>query len=131
VFVIGPEPRTATPLSQARGLLEPTHQTWVREPATGMWRFDVFREPSDGDAWICRRDDRIRLPYDRVIERTPDGIPFGRPEIVLLYKAKHARPKDDGDFAAALPLLEPERRQWLAHALELVHPSHRWLAELR
>ena len=130
VFVMGPKPGTATPLAQARGLLEPTHQTWVREPIAGVWRFDVFREPSDGDTWICRRDDRIRLPYDRVIEHTPEGIPYGRPEIVLLYKAKHSRPKDDGDFAAALPLLEPERRQWLADALELVHPGHRWLIDL-
>ena len=131
VFVIGPESGTATPLEQARGLLEPTHQTWVREPAAGVWRFDIFREPSDGDTWICRRDESIRLPSDKVIERTRDGIPFGRPEIVLLYKAKHSRPKDDGDFAAALPLLAPERRRWLAEALELVHPGHRWLAQLR
>jgi hypothetical protein len=129
VFVIGPEPGIATPLEQARDLLEPTHQTWLREPTSG-WRLDVFREPSEGETWVCRRDARIRMPYDRVIERTRDGIPYGRPEIVLLYKAKHARPKDDGDFAAALPRLEPARRRWLAEALELVHPGHRWLAEL-
>jgi hypothetical protein len=36
------------------------HQTWARERATGKWRFDVFREPHDGDIWICRRDPRIR-----------------------------------------------------------------------
>ncbi|MGH3130634.1 MAG: hypothetical protein ACRDNX_07440 [Gaiellaceae bacterium] len=52
-------------------------------PATGLWRLDVFREPSDGDTWICRRDERIRLPYGEVIERTEDGIPYARPEIVL------------------------------------------------
>ena len=55
---------------------------------------------------------------------------LGRPEVVLLFKAKHAREKDDGDFDAALPHLEPERRRWLADALELVHPGHRWLARL-
>ena len=47
-----------------------THQTWVREPATGKWRVDFFREPSDGDTWICRREPAIRLPYEQVIERT-------------------------------------------------------------
>ena len=57
-----------------------------------------MREPADGDTWICRRDERIRMPYDQVIERTADGIPYGRPEIVLLFKAKAARPKDDADF---------------------------------
>ena len=131
MFVIGPEPGLARPLASARHLLEPTHQTWVLEPATRVWRFDIFREPSDGDTWISRRDERIRLPFDEVIAHTADGIPYGRPEIVLLYKAKHSRPKDDGDFAAALPLLGPERRAWLANAIELVHPGHRWLDALR
>ena len=110
--------------------LAATHQTWVRERATALWRLDVFREPSDGDTWICRRDEQIRLPYDEVIEHTADGIPYGQPEIVLLFKAKHVRPKDDGDLAAVLPHLAPERRRWLADALELVHPGHRWIAEL-
>jgi len=124
-------PRQAMPLAHAEDQLEVTHQTWVREPATGLWRFDVFREPSDGDTWICRRDESIRLPYDQVIERTDHGIPYGRPEIILLYKAKHAhRARDQDDFAAVLPLLEPERRRWLVEALEVVHPGHRWLAEL-
>jgi Aminoglycoside-2''-adenylyltransferase len=127
IFVIDP-PR-AFPLAEYPATLE-THQTWVREPATGLWRFDVFREPSDGHTWICRRDAVIRMPYVRLIERTADGIPYGRPEVVLLYKAKHARPKDDDDFAAALPQLEPERRRWLRDGLELVHPGHRWLPEL-
>jgi hypothetical protein len=112
-------------------LLEPTHQTWVRDPVGGVWRFDVFREPSDGDTWICRRDDRIRLAYGNVIAHTADGIPYGRPEIVLLYKAKHTRPKDDDDFAAVVPHLTDEGRRWLADALALVHPGHRWLEALR
>jgi hypothetical protein len=88
-------------------------------------------EPSDGNTWICRRDERIRLSYDEVIARTKDGIPYGRPEIVLLFKAKHMREKDDADFAVVLPRLDAERRRWLAGALELVHPGHRWLAQLR
>jgi hypothetical protein len=131
IFVIT-GPREATPLEDARDQLAGTHQTWIREPATGLWRFDVFREPADGDTWICRRDPKIRLPYSEVIERTADGIPYGRPEIVLLYKAKHAdRERDQRDFEAVLPHLEPERRRWLAEALELVHPGHAWLARLR
>jgi aminoglycoside-2''-adenylyltransferase len=120
----------ATPLAGARDQLAGTHQTWIREPATGLWRFDVFREPSDGDTWICRRDPRIRMPYDRLIERTEDGIPYGRPEVILLYKAKHAdRERDEADFAEVLPLLDLHRKRWLVDALELVHPGHRWLAE--
>jgi len=133
IFVIGtPENGQATPYGEVgEEALAETHQTWVREPATGPWRLDVFREPSDGDTWICRRDDRLRMPYSELIEHTAAGLPFGRPEVVLLFKARHAREKDDGDLAAALPRLGARRRRWLRDALDLVHPGHRWLAELR
>jgi hypothetical protein len=108
------------------------HQTWVREPATGRWRLDVFREPSDGDTWICRRDDRIRLPYRDLIEWTADGIPYGRPEIVLLFKAKHsALPKNEADFTDTVARLEPARRRRLAELLELAHPGHAWIDRSR
>ena len=116
------------PLDQAPKALDGHHQTWVREPATGRWRLDVFREPSDRDTWICRRDERIRVPYGDLIERTEDGIPYARPEIVLLFKAKHSeRAKNEADLAALLPSLGPIRRRWLAEALALVHPGHAWL----
>jgi Aminoglycoside-2''-adenylyltransferase len=121
----------ATPLAEARDRLMDTHQTWIRDPSTGKWRFDVFREPSDGDTWICRRDPAIRLPYEQVIEWTAHGIPYGRPEVVLLFKAKHAHEaKNEADFAATLPRLDKRRREWLRAALERIHPGHAWLAEL-
>jgi Aminoglycoside-2''-adenylyltransferase len=106
------------------------HQTWVYEPDADRYRLDVFREPHDGDTWICRRDAQIRRPYAEIIERTSDGIPYLAPEIVLLFKAKHGRPKDEADFAGALPLLSAARRSWLADHLAMVHPGHRWLAQL-
>jgi Aminoglycoside-2''-adenylyltransferase len=122
----------ARPLEQGDPAFDQHHQTWVREPATGLWRLDVFREPGDGDTWICRRDARIRLPYREVFDRTADGIPYARPEIVLLFKAKHAhRAMDKADFAAVLPHLEPARRRWLARTIALAHPGHAWLADLR
>ncbi|MET0937759.1 MAG: hypothetical protein ABWY51_00880 [Gaiellaceae bacterium] len=131
LFVVGvPGQGFVTPLKEAGDALGGSHQTWVREPQTGLWRLDVMREPADGGTWICRRDVRIRMPYDQVIERAADGIPYGRPEVVLLFKAKATRPKDDADFLAVLPHLGPERRRWLADALELVHPAHAWLEQL-
>jgi Aminoglycoside-2''-adenylyltransferase len=124
-------PTEATPLAEARDRLADTQQTWIREPATGLWRFDVFREPSDGDTWICRREPAIRMPYATLIERSDDGIPYGRPEVVLLFKAKHAREqKNQADFEATLPLLDSSRVEWLRGALERVHPGHRWLEAL-
>jgi hypothetical protein len=106
------------------------HQTWARERATGKWRFDVFREPGEGDTWICRRDAAIRLPYERLIARTTDGIPYCQPEVALLFKAKNPRDKDEADFARVLPSLDLGRRSWLREALTKVHPGHHWLDAL-
>ena len=106
------------------------NQTWVSEPATGVYRLDIFREPHDGDTWICRRDETIRLPYEQIIRRTPAGIPYLVPEIVLLFKAKHARPKDEADLRGTLPLLDPVARDWLGWALRRAHPGHRWIEML-
>ena len=129
IFVVTPP--KVTPLAEARDVLPDTHQTWIREPESGTWRLDIFREPSDGDTWICRRGGTIRLAYEQVIEWTDEGIPYGRPEIILLFKAKHsALEKNKRDFAATLPRLDESRREWLRDALERVHPGHEWLAEL-
>jgi hypothetical protein len=45
------------------------HQTWVREPVTGVYRVDVFREPHEGRTWICRRDETVRARMARVTSR--------------------------------------------------------------
>jgi hypothetical protein len=106
------------------------HQTWARDRDTGSWRIDVLREPWEGDVWVCRRDPGIRLPAASLIAWTSDGIPYAQPEVVLLFKAKSPRPKDEADFAALLPLLDAERRAWLAEALARLHPRHPWLDAL-
>ncbi|MEV6195679.1 hypothetical protein AB0M19_25125 [Streptomyces sp. NPDC051920] len=110
--------------------LDATHQTWFRDPANGQFLFDVFREPHDGGTWICRRDETLRLPYDTIVERTTDGIPYLVPELVLLFKAKTSRPKDQADFDGTLPLLGRARRVRLSGWLERIHPAHPWLAAL-
>jgi len=125
------DPGLVWPFAQAPSALGGHHQTWVREPESGRWRLDIFREPSNGDVWIYRRDPRIRLPYRDVIERTGGGIPYARPELVLLFKAKRVvRPKDEAAFEAVLPRLGSDSRRWLADALRLVHPDHPWLERL-
>jgi hypothetical protein len=111
--------------------LAESHQTWVRDPVSGSWRMDVVREQWDGDTWICRRDPRIRRPGSEVITHTADGIPYQRPEVALLFKAKHTREKDQLDFENVLPLLSPDARAWLTDALELVHPGHPWIEATR
>ncbi|MFE7639571.1 nucleotidyltransferase domain-containing protein [Kitasatospora sp. NPDC057518] len=111
-------------------VLAAVHQTWLRDPATGDYLLDVFREPHDGDTWICRRDETIRLPYREIIHHTRDGIPYLAPELVLLFKAKHVREKDQSDFDATVPHLTPAQRETLTGLLARVHPGHPWLADL-
>ncbi len=110
--------------------LTATRQTWLREPETGRYLLDVFREPHDGDTWICRRDETIRLPYADIIRHTSNRIPYLTPELVLLFKAKHVRPKDQADFDGVLPLLTPAQRETLSRLLKQVHSGHAWLADL-
>lgn len=109
-------------------VLAATHQTWLRDPATGDYLLDVFREPHDGRIWICRRDEAIRLPYPDIIRRTRDGIPYLAPELVLLFKAKSARPKDQSDFEETVPQMTSAQRRTLAELLTRAHPGHPWLA---
>lgn len=105
-------------------------QTWLREPSTGRYRVDVFREPHIGDRWVCRRDVSITLPYGELILRTSDGIPFVIPEVALLFKAKHLREKDETDFMNVLPTMDQTRRSRLSGWLSQVHPGHQWIEVL-
>ena len=51
----------------------------MRDPATGNYLLDVFCEPHDGDAWMCRGDEKIRLTDRDIIHHTHYGIPFLAP----------------------------------------------------
>ncbi|GAA3510724.1 nucleotidyltransferase domain-containing protein [Actinocatenispora rupis] len=103
-------------------------QVWTAERASGLFRTDTFLDPGDRDEWVCKRDERLRRPLADTIAVSADGVPYQRPEVVLLMKAKHRRPKDEADLAATLPLLSAAARAWLADALALIHPGHDWIA---
>jgi hypothetical protein len=106
------------------------HQVWVCEPAVPAWRMDIFLEPGDHLTWVSHRDDRIRVPYAQAVARTGDGVPYLRPELVLLAKAKHVRDKDETDLQTLLPTLTSDAQRWLADSLGLIHPGHRWVDRL-
>jgi hypothetical protein len=106
------------------------HQVWLLERPTRVWRLDMFLEPGDADTWVCRRDEAIRRRRPEIMGTTADGVPYLKPEGVLLYKAKAARPKDEADFAASAPFLDEAARRWLKSALQLAHPGHRWIEAL-
>lgn len=61
---------------------------------------------------------------------TPKDIPYLAPEVVLLFKAKHHRAKDDADFAITAPRMTQVSRDRLTSWLARVHPGHPWLGDL-
>lgn len=107
-----------------------THQTWAMDPVAQAWRIDVFREPGDDHTWIYRRTGDFSTPRAWAAGCTPAGVPYVAPQIVLFFKAKAMRDKDQADFAIAAPRLSPEARAWLAAALRTHHPDHPWIAQL-
>jgi hypothetical protein len=116
-----------SPLGPGAPVPDVCRQVWVGDGRTHDWRLDVMLERGDRSEWVCHRDDGIRRPLAAATGVTADGIRYLRPEIVLLLKAKAARPKDEADLDAFLPRLDPAARRWLAHTLAMLHPGHDWL----
>ena len=92
--------------------------------------FDLFTETTRGETWHFRRDDRISRPVSEVPTLSAEGIPIVRPEVQLLYMAKSTEPKNQHDFDLARPKLSNEAVAWLAAALAITLPGHRWLQHL-
>ena len=106
-----------TELPVAKASDSDSHQTWVREPASGLWRLDIFSEPSDGQTWICRRDSRIRMPYERLIERTRKGS-LRPPGGGSVLQSQGCTPQRRRRLRSGTDATRQGRRRWLARALE-------------
>jgi hypothetical protein len=112
-------------------LTAPRHQFWVREPDRETWAFEVLLEDAVDHAWVFRRDLRVRRPLHEIGAYTNDAVPYLRPVVGLLYKARHPEiDRNNADFAAALPSLRASDRAWLREAIRLTEPGHAWIARL-
>lgn len=105
-------------------------QLWLRRNAASPWEYDVICDPGAPGQWVNRRLLSMTLPLDAATWAGDAGIRYINPEILLLFKARQARPKDEVDFAAIAPVLDDNQRTWLWDALTQVHPGHAWLARL-
>lgn len=129
------EPQVADPPGSLRAwpadetLPQRVHDIWVRRDGTDAWRFQVMLNPGGPDEFICRRDERIRMPLSEATW-SKDGVRYLQPEIQLFFKAKGMRPKDEREFRDCLPLFEPQQRDWLRAALDSFAPAHPWIADL-
>jgi len=118
-------------LFQPSDWLQPNdNDLWCRPAPTAPWALQLMLTDTNGERWVFRRNRAIRRPLAQISRRSPQGLPYLAPEIQLLFKANHPRPKDEADFQAVHPLLDQPSRRWLATALAATHPRHRWLAQL-
>ena len=87
---------------------------------------------TDGDQWVFKRDPSIRGTLDTLGQCTPSGVPYMRPHIQLLYKAKsQTLAKDQSDFDLTVPQMPREAQAWLLRHLERIFPKgHAWITSL-
>jgi Aminoglycoside-2''-adenylyltransferase len=92
--------------------------------------FEVFLNDERDGQWISRRHPTVTRALPELTVASPLGMPVLAPEIQLLYKAKYHRPKDEHDFAHALPHLTRDQRAWLRATVQEYHPGDPWLQAL-
>jgi len=115
-----------------RSLELPVHAIWAHrsDDLTAPWTCEFLLNEAQTADWVYRRNEAVTCPLAE-IGGERDGIPFFKPEIVLLYKSGEPSPKSDADFAAVQPHLSESSRTWLCRALETCEPQHPWLTSLR
>lgn len=116
-------------IGEAEHITATCDNLWLRASGADPWEYDVILMETTPTAWTYKRDGRITRPPEEILWAS-DGIWYLRPEVQLLHKAPGLRAKDQADFQACLPVLDPAARGWLRTALELAHPGHPWLNEL-
>jgi hypothetical protein len=112
----------------------PVFQVLARRPAgapAGLpAELEFFLNDAVDGAWVFRRDPAVRVPLARLTVAAPGGVRVLAPEVQLLHKARHHRPKDEHDFTRVVPRLGAARRAWLRAQLARCHPGDPWLAQL-
>jgi hypothetical protein len=109
---------------------EPKSQLWLRADASSPWVVDVPLTPDRDGLWTNKLVPEHVAAVEDVTWLAADGIRYLRPEIVLSFKARLRRPKDESDFEATLPVLDRSQRAWLRKALLAAVPDHPWLTRL-
>jgi len=105
----------------------PVHQIKASRSDAEPPEFEFFLNERSESHWVSRRHAGLTRPVSEVTLVSPVGIPILAPEVQLLFKAKHSRPKDHADFESVLSRLDQLQREWLATTLRTFHPEHAWI----
>ena len=107
----------------------PVHELHAIHRVTGQ-KLEILLNEKDEENWLFRRNTQIKKTLSGIINFTKSGIPYLKPEIVLLYKAKLKGSKDTYDFNKAIIVMEDKQKKWLKDALNIHLPNHDWLNNL-
>ena len=108
--------------------LERGSQIWIRRDSASPWVVDVPLTPDRDGLWTNKRWPEHVVPVEDATWVAADGIRYANPEIVLHYKARSQRPKDDRDLDLSWPLLSTGQQEWLLHAIRATEgDEHPWL----
>ena len=116
--------------SETERLELPVHEIHARSTDGPPRAIEFLLNERDADNWIFRRDSSITLKLHRAVVRSAAGLPVLAPEVVLLFKAKSPRAKDECDFRSACAAMNASQRQWLRDGIAVCHPGHSWLESL-
>ena len=118
------------PWNENEWLELPIHEIHAHTKNNLLSELEILLDECSQSEWRFRRNLDIARPLSMIPLRTDIGIPFLAPEIVLLYKAKNPRSKDEDDFYRVCRLLDEERQVWLKQAITVCYPRHHWLTKL-
>jgi hypothetical protein len=105
----------------------PVHAVHCFNSQTTPHFLEVLLNENEDNSWTYRRNQTISRASSKAILKSDLGIEFFAPEIVLLYKSKNPRRKDEQDFQETINFLENESKIWLRNALLISDSKHRWL----
>jgi hypothetical protein len=111
-------------------VFHPASQLWVRKHGGAPWVIDLPLTPDRDGCWTNKFIPDHVAPLDDVTWVAGDGIRYLNPEIVLLFKARLRRTKDERDLARTWPLLTEQKQVWLREMIRSTDGDHPWLSRL-
>jgi hypothetical protein len=121
---------TLSEWKQNEHLKLPIHEIHCFKENDESQSLEVLLNEIDGERWLFRRNLKITKPRSKLYLTFKLGMKFLCPEIVLLYKSKNPRTKDEKDFKAVVECLNIESKAWLKNALTICYSEHHWLQRL-
>src|SRR6266540_7301988 len=96
--VPGPQGHRREPWPPSERLEPPVHEAYARRPRGTVREIEILLSEAGEGPWRFRRDPRVTKPLEDLGLVGLETIPFLSPDVVLLYKAKAPRPRDEEDF---------------------------------